>query len=350
MLGASANAVAQVEAAADTAKPELAFSAYVDAYYAYDFGHPRSDNRPAFLYQYNRHNEVDLNLGMARVDYARDRVRAALGLMLGTYPQANTIQEPELLRNIYEARVGFKLSKKRELWLDAGVFTSHIGLESAVGIENYTLTRSVNAENSPYYLSGAKLTWTISPKLEVAGLFVNGWQRMRRIQDRTPCFGTQMLWSMKKDMKFNWSTFLGSDTPDSLGLYRVFNNFWWSWEGKKWGFQVAGDIGFQEKYRSTGWNSWAGAVAMLRRAVGTRFHIVGRSEYYADPDQVMVATGKTFGLSTFGYSLGVDLLVATNAMVRLEGRTFHGTDRVFENIYGPTPDNTSITISMAAKF
>ncbi len=120
-----------------------------------------------------------LNLGLVHVGYAKQRMRAALGLMAGTYPQANLIAEPELLRNIFEARVGLKLSKRKELWLDAGVFPSHIGLESAIGIDNWTLTRSVIAENSPYYLSGARLTWTLSKKLELAALMMNGWQRIR---------------------------------------------------------------------------------------------------------------------------------------------------------------------------
>ncbi len=165
--------------------------------------------------------------------------------MTGTYAQANLIGEPELLRNVFEARVGMKVSKQKELWLDAGIFPSHIGMESAIGIENRTLTRTVIAENSPYYLSGAKLTWTVSDRWEFAAVFNNGWQRLRRVQNNTPCFGTQALWSPGKGTKLNWSTFLGSDTPDSLGYYRVFNNFWWSWEGAKWCAQLGADIGLQ---------------------------------------------------------------------------------------------------------
>ena len=35
------------------------------------------------------------------------------------------------------------------LWLDAGIFVSHIGLESANSRDNLTLTRSIMADNSP---------------------------------------------------------------------------------------------------------------------------------------------------------------------------------------------------------
>ncbi len=323
--------------------------AFVDVYYAYDFGHSADDDRPAFLYQYDRHSEVDLNLGLVDLTYQKQNMRAAFGLMTGTYAQANLISEPALLRHVYEARVGLKLSRSKSIWLDAGVFTSHIGLESAIGIDNWTLTRSVIAENSPYYLSGVKVTWTISPKLEVCGHILNGWQRIRRVQNNTPCFGTQMLWTPRKGTKFNWSTFAGSDVPDSVGHYRVFNNLWWSWEGAKWGVQLGADVGVQEDGIG-GWNSWAGAMGTVRRDLGKRFFGVARVEYYTDPDQVIVPTGTLHGLTTVGYSLGLDLKLTDNAFVRIEGRTFHGVDEIFEDVHGSTNDNTAITVSMAMRF
>ncbi|MBL0042899.1 MAG: porin [Flavobacteriales bacterium] len=337
-------------AGTDTVPPPIKVTGFVDVYYAYDFGHSRDDERPRFLYQYDRHSEVDLNLGLVKLDYEKDKVRAALGLMAGTYAQANLINEPELLRNVYEAHVGMKLSRTKDLWLDAGIFSSHIGLESAIGIDNWTLTRSIVAENSPYYLSGAKLTWKPNDRLELAGLFLNGWQRIRRVQNDIPCFGTQVLWTMKKNMKLDWSTFLGSDTPDSLGLFRVFNNIWWSCEGPKWGLQLGADAGVEESPLSDEWDSWAGALAIVRRKWNDQWSGVFRAEYYTDPRQVIVPTGTEHGLTTIGYSLGVDLKVMEDAFIRLEGRTFHGVDDIYESVHGPVQDNTSITVSMAARF
>lgn len=344
----SVKAIAQGDS--DSSKQvAVRFSGYVDVYYAYDFGQSADDDRPPFLYQYDRHSEVDLNLGVARVEYDRTNVRAAFGLMAGTYAQANMIAEPALLQNLYEARVGFALNHTKELWIDAGVFPAHIGLESAIGIDNWTLTRSIVAENSPYYLSGAKVTWKPSRKVELAGLFMNGWQRIRRIQNNIPCFGTQVLWTMKDGMKLNWSTFAGSDSPDSLGYYRVFNNFWWSYTGVKWGVQLGMDVGLQED-GADGWDQWAGAVGIVRRKLGKRFFGVGRVEYYTDAKQVIVPTGTPHGLTAMGYSAGVDIMVAPDAFLRLEGRTFHGVDELFEDVHGSTHDNTAITVSLLARF
>lgn len=349
ILGAPGMLCAQESEADSTKAKHIRFSAFVDVYYAYDLGHPRDDERPQFLYQYDRHNEVDLNLGLVRADYEKDRVRAAFSLMEGTYAQANLMHEPELLRNVYEARVGMKVSRTHDLWLDAGIFTSHIGMESAVAVDNWALTRSIIAENTPYYMSGAKLTWKPTARWELAAVLMNGWQRIRRVQNETPCIGTQVLFTPRKGVQLNWSTFGGSDTPDTLGYYRVFNNFWFSHELEKWGYRCGADVGLQEN-ATGGWDMWGGALAVLRRKFGQQHAAVARAEYYADPDQVMITTTTPHGLTTVGYSLGVETTIAPEAVIRLEARTFHGVDPVFTSTHGPVRDNTSFTVSMTARF
>ena len=57
--------------------------------------------------------------------------------------------------------------------------------QSAISIDNCTLTRSLLAENLPYFLTGAKLTINPTDKWEIAGLKVNGWQPIQRLQALT---------------------------------------------------------------------------------------------------------------------------------------------------------------------
>src|SRR5436189_4027015 len=75
------------------------FSGYIDTYYSYDFGNPDNHTSPAIFYNYNRHNEVNLNLGLLKVNYAKDNVRGNFGLMAGTYAQYNMVAEQALLQN-----------------------------------------------------------------------------------------------------------------------------------------------------------------------------------------------------------------------------------------------------------
>ena len=94
----------------DSSKSKLTFSGYVEAYYTYDFGNPADHNRPSFIYSFNRHNEVNLDLGFIKAAYENENVRANLALAAGTYVNANYSAEPGVLKNIYEANAGVKIS------------------------------------------------------------------------------------------------------------------------------------------------------------------------------------------------------------------------------------------------
>jgi hypothetical protein len=94
--------------------PAFTVSGYVEAYYSYDFNKPMDNNRPGFIYSHNRHNEFNLNLGFIKGTYNAERVRANLALAAGTYMNANYAAEPGVLKNIYEANAGVKLSKTKK--------------------------------------------------------------------------------------------------------------------------------------------------------------------------------------------------------------------------------------------
>ena len=96
-------------ASGDSTKSKIVISGYVDIYYGYDFGNPSNHERPSFIYNHKRTNEVNLNLGYLKAAYQTERVRASLALMAGTYAQYNLASEQGLLKNIYEANAGIKL-------------------------------------------------------------------------------------------------------------------------------------------------------------------------------------------------------------------------------------------------
>src|SRR5687767_1820266 len=124
----------------DSSNYSVALKGYIESYYCYDLGEPSNHNRPGFIYSYNRHNEVNINLGYISGTFISEKARANIALMGGTYSNANLAAEPGVLKNIYEANAGIKLLKNHNFWFDIGVFPSHIGFESANGHYCYTLT------------------------------------------------------------------------------------------------------------------------------------------------------------------------------------------------------------------
>ena len=147
-------------------EPSFKLTGFIDAYYAYDFGRPTQGYRQSFLFNHNRHNEFNINLALLEFSYETNNYHAFIGLQAGTYANDNYAAESSTMKNLSEAYVGIALNKSGSLWADAGIFGSHLGFESAVSSDNWTLTRSLVAESSPFFLSGAKLTYNRNDAIE----------------------------------------------------------------------------------------------------------------------------------------------------------------------------------------
>ena len=261
---------------------KLTFSGYGEVYYSYDLSAPDNHEKPGFLYNHKRHNEINANLAIIKASYDASNYRGVVALMAGNYAQYNFAAEPVSLRNIYEATAGVKLSKKANLWLDAGIMTSHIGFESAIGADCWTLSRSLVAENSPYYQSGAKLSFVSkNEKFNAAALVLNGWQHIQRPDYvNKPSFGFQMQFKPSSKLTINWSNFTGYEKPDSLNALRVFNNFYAVWEPTdKFGVIACVDFGYDKK-DTVNYATWYAPVLILRYKITPKAIIAARSEYY----------------------------------------------------------------------
>src|SRR6478672_2803042 len=89
---AQSSASSDSAARADTAVA-ISFGAFVDAYYAYDFGRPKNFDR-LFTTQAARHNEFNVSLGYVEAKLTASRVRGRLALQAGTAVQTTYSAEP----------------------------------------------------------------------------------------------------------------------------------------------------------------------------------------------------------------------------------------------------------------
>lgn len=334
--------------------PSLTISGYAEAYYSYDFNKPTDNNRPGFLYSHNLHNEFNANLAFVKASYNTDKMRANLAIAAGTYMNANYATESGGLKNIYEANAGYKLSRTKNLWLDIGIMPSHIGFESAISKDCWTLTRSLVAENSPYYESGAKLSYaTNNGKLAVSVLALNGWQRITRVNANSlMSWGTQIVVKPTDKITLNYSTFLGTDKPDSTRLWRIYHNVYGIFQfSDKLGLTAGFDIGTEQAVKgSVDRNTWYSPVAILRFIPVSQWAFALRGEYFNDEDEVIVATGTANGFKTSGVSLNVDYLPMSNMALRLEGRMLSSKDDIFIKNGVPKSNVTVVTFSAAVSF
>lgn len=344
---------AQTDSSSWSKKPEVSCSGLVDFYYAYDFNESTTANRQPFLYNHNRHNEFNLNLGILKVSAKHLKYRANLALHAGTYVVDNYAAEPAALQHIYESNIGLSLNKKNNLWLDAGIFGSHIGFESAISKDCWTLTRSLLAENSPYYLSGVKLTYNPNAHWEFAAIICNGWQRIKKVSGNSlPSFGSQIKYFKGDKLTVNWSTFIGTDDPDTARRMRYFNNLYLQVQlTKKFGFIAGFDIGEQQsKKYSSKYNTWFSPIIILRNSFTNKWSASIRSEHYQDKDEVIISTLTPKGFQTSGLSLNIDYLPSKNIACRMEGRWLKSADKIFQKQNKNVADNFAVVNSIAISF
>lgn len=331
------------------------FSGYAELFYSYELSNPDDHLRQGPFYSFNRHNEVNLNMGFIKLGYEKNNVRGNLSLMAGTYAQYNLATEPELLRNVFEANVGVKLSRTRELWIDAGIMPSHIGFESAIGADCWNVTRSLLAENSPYYEAGVKLGYASpSEKWYMAGMLLNGWQRIARPEgNNTPAFGTQVTYKSNDQMTLNWSTFVGNIMPDSVRQMRYFSNLYAQLQiTERFGLTAGFDYGMQETASGDSSSVWMSPVLIPRFQLNDHSWIAARWELYQDADGVIVgATGTPNGFNTMGYSINYDRKIGDNVLWRIEARALNGLDKTFvDDRSTATASNIFFTTSLSIRF
>lgn len=314
-------------------KPGVNVDGYIETFFSYDFSEPTDHQRPDFIYSYNRHNEVNINLAFLKASFNDTNSRANLAFMTGTYSNANMVNEPGILKNILEASIGFKILKNKQLWVDIGVLPSHIGFESAVGRDCWNLTRSIAADNSPYFESGVALTYTsFNQKWLARFLVLNGWQRISRPPDnQTPAFGHQITYQPNARIKLNSSSFFGNDYPKNFRKLRYFHNLYSQMQIQKKLYLIAGiDIGaeqtaeFNDKY-----NLWYSPVLIFKYIPFQKWAVSLRGEYYSDQYQVIIKTNTLNGFQTTGISTNIDWEITDRILWRLEARGLYSKDEIF---------------------
>jgi Putative beta-barrel porin-2, OmpL-like. bbp2 len=334
-------------------KPTIALEGYADVFYSYDFNEPVTDYRQPFFYHHNRHNEFNLNHGYLKLSAAHARYRANVALHAGTYVSDNYAAEPDALQSIYEANVGLSLNNAGTVWIDVGIISSHIGFESALSIDNWTLTRSLLAENSPYYMAGAKVTWSPNSKWEMAFLVCNGWQHIRRIQGNSlPSVGTQVKFMPNTKVTLNYSTFIGSEFPDSLRRMRYFNNLYGQFQlNDRFACILGFDYGMQQQSKGDSeYDVWLSPVGILKYTINEKWTAAFRAEYYEDETGIIIPVSTPNGFKTSGLSLNLDFRPLPNLAWRVEGRWLQSEDDIFYHEENPASTNLFFTTSLAVKF
>jgi hypothetical protein len=359
--GPSGAAPATSDSAASHSSPDTAvtisFGGFVDSYYAYDFGRPTNFDRP-FTTQAVRHDEFNVNLAYVEAKVSGPRVRGRLALQAGTSVQSNyggepaigTVSGPSLSRFIQEAVAGYQITPS--LWVDGGIFLSHIGMENWASRDNLTYTRSLSFDFTPAYESGVKLTWQATPRLSALLTVVNGWQNISE-NNHDKAVGARLDYARSSSTTFSYYNFVGNEASSSR--LRVFNGVGFR-SGLTSAFTLQGNFDYGRQQQAvSGSDSWWSANLIGKLQVTPVVGISGRAERYQDPHQVLVVTASPDGFQATMASLGLDVspLGNTRVLWRSELRGTWAGDSIFPDrsaSTGVSESNTLLVTSLALTF
>ena len=314
----------------------VAVGAFVDGYYAWDTDRPVEFDR-SFTTQPARHAEFNVNLAYIDARITGPRIRGRIALQAGTSVQANASGEPRIgavsgpsvSQFIQEAIVGYRVSPS--LWLDGGIFFSHIGSEGFISRDNPTYTRSLVSDFTPFYESGVKATWSPSSAVTAQFVVVNGWQNVSA-ENSDPAVGVRVDVAVARSLTLSYDNFIGNVAADtSRASIRVFNEvIVQSTPSADWQLVGTFDVGTQSNVVGAGGTAtWYGASVVARRRVTGRVWVVGRVERLADPDQALVRTALPAAFETNSASLGVDVALAPRLLWRVEVRGYDSSHAIW---------------------
>ena len=335
----------------DSTKSNLDISGYIEAYYTFDFNKPEDHTKPGFLYSHNRSNEFSVNLAMLKASYSSDRIRSNLGIAVGSYMNANYSAEVGVWKNVYEANLGYKLLNDQELWLDVGVLPSHIGGESAIGIDNISLSRSLAAENSPYFETGARLSYsTPDSKWYLAAVALNGWQKIQLPNSSSGLsVGHQIQYKPTESILLNSSSYYGDEGKDSV---RFFHDFYIQVNvDSKFNLLANWDYGTQQQPLLEKKYKWWNAGLQANYELSPLSKVNGRVEYFNDEDGVIFGRFGDLGTKILGYSLGLDIDLYKGLIWRTEIRNLSSKEKIFIGAHQSNKGQyTNFTTALGWKF
>jgi hypothetical protein len=320
-----------------TVKPDV--SAYLEMYFHYDLDDPGGIVQQPCFVSYAEKNGINANLALLQIKKDDEQTRGHLGIMTGNYAQYNLAAEPDLLRHIYEASLGVKI--KKFAWLDVGVFPAHIGCESAIGSQNFNLTRSLIAENSPYFETGARLSYDRGKKWSFALLLLNGWQNIRET-NKGKALGTLVTFKPSSSFTINSCGFAGNEKPDTAKQYRLFHDLNITWtKNERFSMILAADVGIQQresgKSGAQNFDAWHGGSLQFRWSPWKKVSVGLRFEEYWDENKIIIAptaigaNGELIGFSARGGSVNLDYKVKGNVHWRTEFKYLESDNEQFLN-------------------
>jgi hypothetical protein len=300
----------------------------VSSYYAYYDDAVTKGDFVQFPTICPRNDQFGLNMAMISMEYRSRNLRSNLVFHYGDIPASSW---PAQFNLIQEAHAGFRLYKG--LWLDAGFFKTHIGLESFQPRENVTSSMAILTFYEPYYLSGAKLTYEINSKFLIQLNAFNGYNEYVD-NNKNKAFGFSTVYSPLENISITYNFLTCDETPDDQPVkhQRYYNNLYATMKLKKLDVGIEMNYGIQNNTLMSDptKNAFMKSGLVVAEYNFTRkFSIYAREEYFSDPDRIL-SFDNHIGNYIYGTTGGIEIKPFKNMALSIESRMLRSDNLIFK--------------------
>lgn len=338
-------------------KSSLLISAYVDAYYAYYSDSTSTGQYEKFPTSAPRGNSFGLNLAQITTRYSAEKVRGVVTLQYGDIPQSAWSPDFNMIQ---EANMGLAIGKK--IWVDAGFFRTHLGCESIQPRENINISMAVSTYYEPYYLAGAKFSYTPIAKLMLQASVFNGFNTFVPINSKKT-YGLSATYEFSPKLSVYYNVLMSDEFSDEVSYtdkLRFYHDAFAIYKSEK--LDAAAEVNFGTQRNSSLSDSTATAyvfsgVCMLKHKFAKKTSWYARYEFFNDSDEIL--TGPVYnqyhnivGINANGYTLGLELKPIETAYIRFEGRYLQlsGNEKIFRHDHQYTNERFEGIASMGFWF
>jgi hypothetical protein len=338
---ASQTAPAQAPAAAPAPAPPpkseftqggMDFSFLFDGYVLGNFNSPDSGFNGLRNFDV-RSNTAHVSLGKITIDRAPAPVGFHLDVGFGQTIDmiSATDRAPEAFKYFEQAYVSFKPKSFHGLQVDVGKFVTSAGAEVIESNANWNYSRSLLFSWAiPYYHFGVRTSFPIGPHFTGGVQVVQGWNNVYD-NNSAKTIGLTGAYAWKK---VTWSNnyYVGPEkyhTND--GIRHLYDTTVLVNANDNLSYYINFDYG-QDKNIGAGSSKWTGVAGAFRRAIGKKYAVAGRLEFFDDIDGFSTGTKQKLGEVT----VTGEYKMTSWLMTRLEFRNDWSNQSFFEKSRGET--------------
>jgi Putative beta-barrel porin-2, OmpL-like. bbp2 len=322
------------------------FSFLFDGYVDGSFNHPDSGFNQLQNFDFRADN-VHFSMGKITIDHAPAPIgfHADVGFGQAFDVIHSTDRAPDAFKYIEQAYVSVKPKSWHGVEVDAGEFVTAAGAEVIESNSNWNYSRSLLfALAIPYYHFGVRASFPVGPHFTGGVQVVQGWNNIYD-NNSGKTIGLNGAYAWKK---VTWTNvyYVGPEKyHTNTGLRHLYDTTVQVNANDNFSYYINFDYG-RDKNIGSGSQKWTGIAGAARYAIGKKFAIASRLEWFDDMDGFATGTAQKLKEVT----LTGEYKMTGWLMSRLEFRNDWSDQPFFQNGSGTSKTQPTVLLGMVAFF